>query len=212
MFFIPSCSGKFTIWILLKVINLYVSLPSSTATHNQGPCLCFMKTQGINVCVFEGYFHSTMLMQVLRKGFLRVKKKRERAGLGFPPVACSFFSFSRCFLFSSSSFMMNEARAGTPPESILEPKEKYQVVKQPVTKTPSLQSFGLLDVHVRPSQFLHLLYPLFCSSSPSRSGKASPHSLALAPAWNSTPSKEKLEKRRAFGCSWLVSGLYIEKH
>lgn len=152
-----------------------------------------------------------MLMQFLRKGFLRVKKKRVRAGRGFPPVACSFFSFSRCFLFSSSSFMMNEARAGTPPDSILDSQEKCLVVKQPVTKTPALQSFGLLYVHVGPSLFLHLLYPLSCSSSPSCSGKASPHFLALAPAWKSTPSKEKLEKRRAFGCSWPVSGLYIEK-
>lgn len=47
-----------------------------------------------------------MLMQALRKGFLRVKRKRDLAGRGLPPVACSFFSFSLCFLFSSSSFMM----------------------------------------------------------------------------------------------------------
>lgn len=54
----------------------------------------------------KGYFHSTMLMQALRKGFLRLSRKRDLAGRGFPPVACSFLSFSLCFLFSSSSFMM----------------------------------------------------------------------------------------------------------
>lgn len=54
----------------------------------------------------SGYFHSTILRQALRKGFLNVKKRRERAGLGLPPVAISFFSFSFCFLFSVSSSMM----------------------------------------------------------------------------------------------------------
>lgn len=54
----------------------------------------------------RGYFHSTMVRQALRKGFLKVKKSRERAGLGLPPVAISFFSFSFCFLFSVSSSMM----------------------------------------------------------------------------------------------------------
>lgn len=49
-----------------------------------------------------------MLMQALRNGFFRVKKKRDLAGRGLPPVACSFLSFSLCFLFSSSSFMMND--------------------------------------------------------------------------------------------------------
>lgn len=47
-----------------------------------------------------------MLVQALRKGFLRPKRKRVLAGRGLPPVACNFFSFSFCFLFSSSSFMM----------------------------------------------------------------------------------------------------------
>lgn len=74
-----------------------------------------IKREQLKSSQFEGYFHSTMLMQVLRKGFLSVKKNKERGGRGFPPVACNFFSFSLCFLFSSSSFMMNEAKAATPP-------------------------------------------------------------------------------------------------
>lgn len=70
----------------------------------------------------KGYFHSTMLMQAFLKGFVRVKKKRDRAGRGLPPVACIFFNFSLCFLFSSSSFMMNDvnaAIAGSPLAAIL---------------------------------------------------------------------------------------------
>lgn len=131
-----------------------VCFSSIINSHSQLMCISPFHKKATYEC--KGYFHSTMLVQALRKGFLRVKKKSERAGRGFPPVACIFFSFSRCFLFSSSSFMMNEARAGTPPESI---SKKCLVVKL-VTKTPTLQSFGLLDFHVRPSRFLHLLCPV----------------------------------------------------
>lgn len=93
----------------------------------------------------KGYFHSTMLMQALRKGFLRVKKKRDRAGRGLPPVACSFFSFSLCFLFSSSSFMTTGFAASAlvailtpPPEMSSEGESAHRIVPKPGADGPSL--------------------------------------------------------------------------
>ena len=58
----------------------------------------------------------------MRKGFFKPKRKRVLVGRGLPPVACSFFSFSRCFLFSSSSFMIT-GFATSPFDAILEPSE-----------------------------------------------------------------------------------------
>lgn len=76
-----------------------------------------------------------MLMQALRKGFLRVKKKRDLAGRGLPPVAWSFFSFSLCFLFNSSSFMMTGFAASAlvailtpPPETISKGESTHRII------------------------------------------------------------------------------------
>lgn len=116
-----------------------------------------------NVCKcvrVKGYFHSTMLMQALRKGFLRVKRKRDLAGRGLPPVACSFFSFSLCFLFSSSSFMMTGLAASalaailmSPPEIssrswkkcvFLQYNPKLKHSKLPVVKAPGVARLVIL--------------------------------------------------------------------
>lgn len=96
-----------------------------------------------------------MLMQALRNGFLRVKRKSDLAGRGLPPVACNFFSFSLCFLFSSSSFMMTGLAASALDAILMSPPEsksqfwKYvssyfiipnqQTVQLPVAKAPGFQ-------------------------------------------------------------------------
>lgn len=87
----------------------------------------------------KGYFHSTMLMQALRKGFFSVKKKSDLAGRGFPPVAWSFFSFSFCFLFSSSSFMMT-GLAASPLAAMLTPQKPRREFKSSPGKFPLLKS------------------------------------------------------------------------
>lgn len=86
-----------------------------------------------------------MLMQALRKGFLRVKKKRDLAGRGLPPVACSFFSFSLCFLFNSSSFMMTGFAASAlvaiskpPPEISSKGESTHRIIPKPDTDGPPL--------------------------------------------------------------------------
>lgn len=86
-----------------------------------------------------------MLMQALRKGFLRVKKKRDLAGRGLPPVACSFFSFSFCFLFNSSSFMMTsfvasalDAISTPPPETSSKGESTHRIIPNRAADGPPL--------------------------------------------------------------------------
>ena len=100
-------------------------------------CVCVCVYYKADRC--EGYFHSTMLMQALRKGFFSVKRKRERAGRGLPPVAASFFSFSFCFLFSSSSFKTRAAGA-LPPSMLADvpapKKTAHSIPVETKSKTP----------------------------------------------------------------------------
>lgn len=117
-----------------------ITLASSIVNEYKTP-LCYKHIYHVYfVCVdigSKGYFHSTMLMQALRKGFLSVKRKRDLAGLGLPPVACSFFSFSLCFLFSSSSFMMT-GLAASALEAILIPQveKSFQISENSHSKIP----------------------------------------------------------------------------
>lgn len=93
-----------------------------------------------------------MLMQALRKGFLSVKKKRDLAGRGLPPVAWSFFSFSLCFLFNSSSFMMTGLAASAlvailtpPPETISKGESTHRIIPNVrCQRTPPLLPITLL--------------------------------------------------------------------
>lgn len=125
-----------------------------------------------------------MLMQALRKGFLRVKKKRDLVGRGLPPVACSFFSFSFCFLFSSSSFMMT-GFAGSPlvaiwkppPETSFQGESTHRIIPNWGSDSPPLP---ITPLGSRPACPVHVPVPPSLSSSP--------HPLALCPSPQSQPS------------------------
>lgn len=102
----------------------------------------------------SGYFHSTILRQALRKGFLNVKKRRERAGLGLPPVAISFFSFSFCFLFSVSSSMMQDDSGGLLLSTIVGFKEKRTLkihLKLKAVFRTIAESLSVPCAHLQPS-------------------------------------------------------------
>lgn len=159
-----------------------------------------------------------MLMQVLRKGFLSVKKNKERGGRGFPPVACNFLSFSLCFLFSSSSFMMNEAKAATPPppppppppDSILNlPNVKpsfFHKKEWNFTQKPEMR-FPVSLISLSPGQIFNMVQSFIHHLALSEEGTV--YLLGPGPCSKPTPEKEASEGQGAFRRSWpLLRDIY----
>ena len=65
-------------------------------------------------------------MLARRMGFFRLRKKSERRGRGFPPVAINFFSFSFCLRFRVSSSMMQDVSGGSAMVIQLPPGQNQQ--------------------------------------------------------------------------------------
>ena len=92
---------------IYRVYTLYIAEPNNN--NNK------LQYRYINVTIEEkGYFHSTMSMQSLRIGFLRVRQSRARAGLsgwGLPPLRAGLLAAAAL---AAAAAAASVAEAGAP--------------------------------------------------------------------------------------------------